>query len=457
MSIARPTEQISGRSNSYMPFKRYPAPGACTSTNSCIVTGLQGAEELVAAGQLERRLAPRARRQRWREDQPRAIGDPDVVRLAVLEPPRHARADRHADVRGPEAAVAQRHRPAAHDAPGRVGDRVGVPAIVEPGQRDPLPRRCVAHPHRLAQLAPVGGQPAAAPRRAAVGHDVDVHDRHHARVPVLVLVRGGEPQALALADADAGAGEEVAGVDRPGLVQDRAGAVVDVVGQPERRLRVQQPAPVAAGLRQPHVARAAVQVAAGGDDAAAERDLPGERLVRGRAGGPAAVDRVADGVPAAVGAHPERPHGSQPPADLDAHAVLHIHVHRARAVAHQHRVHPPAVGAAQAVAVPGREAQRLVLLPGAVERLAEPARARVHRAPVPQPAEDRVVEHHVADRHAPAATVDEARVHADDVAVDARRPHLALHERRVEAAHRVGARAQRERPDPRGGGSGDEQ
>ena len=235
---------------------------------------------------------------------------------------------------------------------------------------------------------------------------------------------------LAAPDRDPGPREEVARVDGPGLMEDRPRAVVEVVRHPVARARCRAGAGCwQRGCESHMFLRAAVEVAADGDDATVERHPPRRGPPARRAGRPAARDRIAHLLAAPVGAQPERPHRRQPPAGHHRHPVADVGDFRANAVAHQHRGQAPAIGAPDAIAVAVREDAGSGSPPRCCRT---PRRCRlVHCATVPaaapEPAEDDVVQHHVADCHRPAARIDDAvACRADDVAAAPRwtqRPH----------------------------------
>ena len=123
-------------------------------------------------------------------------------------------------------------------------------------------------------------------------------------------------------------------------------------------------------------------------------------------------------------------------------------------MAHQHRLHAPAVVAVHRVAVSLRQQQLLALLAGAVERLALASLARAARLVVGPPVveEHDVVQHHPADAHPAPVAVVQRGVHLRDVAVHVRRAHADLRQQRLEPVDVERACAERDRLS--GGGRG---
>ncbi len=190
----------------------------------------------------------------------------------------------------------------------------------------------------------------------------------------------------------------------------------------------------AARLAEDELVRAAVQVAADGDDPARlghrEHARAAVLLAPAARHRPLRVGRAGDD------REPVRLDGDDGPR-VDRDARLDEELLRARPVVHDHDRPVPLVGRVARVAVAGRERQRPQLLARAVEALARGLhRAHRVRPPVVRPAVgvDEVVEHRHVLRDDRAVGVHEPHVHPDDRARDLRRRDLhGVEQRRVRA------------------------
>jgi hypothetical protein len=160
------------------------------------------------------------------------------VAVARPEAPADGGARRDREVSQAEGEVPDRDRgvaPQPATAPRGVGDRAGVPAPFEAGERHVHGGRLGAARPAEPLIPEVPGQPRAARAHQRVWGHVQVHDPHHPRVRELTVVVGGQLERLAGTDRDAGPGRDPAHVDRPRLVQHRQHVVVGVARQPEQR------------------------------------------------------------------------------------------------------------------------------------------------------------------------------------------------------------------------------